>query len=119
MFNFWRRKPAPADAAPASAGVVESPREVAAPAPVAVAAPAPTQDKPRSWRERLGGSAFTRSLGALFSRNPKLDEDLLEELETTLLTADVGVATTALLVDGLRKRMKAREFADANALLDA
>jgi len=119
MFNFWRRKPAPADAAPASAGVVEAPREVAAPAPIAVAAPATTQDKPRSWRERLGGSAFTRSLGALFSRNPKLDEDLLEELETTLLTADVGVATTAMLVDGLRKRMKAREFADARALHEA
>jgi fused signal recognition particle receptor len=105
MFNFWRRKAAPADAAPT--------------APPVAPAPPVTQEKPRSWRERLGGSALTRSLGSLFSRNPKLDEALLDELETALLTADVGIATTTALVDGLRRRMKAREFADANALLGA
>ncbi len=71
------------------------------------------------WRERLGGSIFARSFGGLFSRNPKLDDDLLDEIETALLTADVGVPATTALVEGLRKRMKAREFADANALLAA
>ena len=84
--------PARADAAPAAAG------------------------KP-GWRERLRSTAFARSLGGLFSRNPKLDDDLLDEIETALLTADVGVTATTQLVEGLRKRMKAREFADANALL--
>ena len=69
------------------------------------------------WRERLRGSGFARSLGGLFSRNPKLDDDLLDEIETALLSADVGVTATTQLVEGLRKRMKAREFADANALL--
>lgn len=69
------------------------------------------------WRERLRGSGFARGMSGLFSRNPKLDDDLLDEIETALLLADVGVkATTALLAD-LRKRMKAREFADATALL--
>ena len=71
------------------------------------------------WRERLGGNTFARSFGGLFSRNPKLDEDLLDEIETALLTADVGVAASTDLVGGLRKRMKQREFADANALLQA
>ena len=71
------------------------------------------------WRERLGGSTFARSFGGLFSRNPKLDDDLLDEIETALLTADVGVAASTELVEGLRKRMKAREFADANVLLKA
>jgi fused signal recognition particle receptor len=55
----------------------------------------------------------------LFSRNPKLDDDLLDEIETALLTADVGVPATTALVEDLRKRMKAREFADAHALLKA
>ncbi len=71
------------------------------------------------WRERLRNSTFARSFGGLFSRNPKLDDDLLDEIETALLTADVGVGATTALVDGLRRRMKAREFADANALLVA
>ncbi len=71
------------------------------------------------WRERLRGSGFARSLGGLFSRNPRLDEALLEEIETALLVADVGVTASTQLVDGLRKRMDAREFADASALLAA
>ncbi|MFL6588201.1 MAG: signal recognition particle-docking protein FtsY [Luteimonas sp.] len=71
------------------------------------------------WRERLGGSTFAKSFGGLFSRNPKLDEDLLDEIETALLTADVGVAASTELVESLRKRMKARAFVDANDLLKA
>ncbi len=80
-------------------------------APISTAAP--------SWRERLRQSTFARSLGGLFRRNPKLDEDLLEELETCLLSADVGVAATATLIDDLRRRMNKREFADSRALLAA
>jgi len=86
-------------------------------APVPEAPPAPA-GKP-GWRERLRGSAFARSFGGLFSRNPRLDDDLLDEIETALLTADVGVTASTQLVESLRKRMKAREFADANALLRA
>ncbi len=78
---------------------------------VAPAAPGKT-----GWRDRLRNSVFARSVGSLFSRNPKLDDDLLDEIETALITADVGVTATTALVEGLRKRMKAREFADARAL---
>ncbi len=84
----------------------------------ASAAPAAPAGK-LGWRDRLRNSAFARSFGGLFSRNPKLDDDLLDEIETALLTADVGVPATTSLVEDLRKRMKAREFADANALLAA
>ncbi len=74
--------------------------------------------KPVSLRERLAASSesFRLKLGALFERNPAVDEDLLEEIETALLTADVGVAATSELIDGLRARMKKREFGDAHAL---
>lgn len=81
--------------------------------------PEPAAPGKLGWRERLRNSAFARSFGGLFSRNPKLDDDLLDEIETALLTADVGVAATTQLIEGLRKRMKAREFADARALLGA
>jgi fused signal recognition particle receptor len=73
----------------------------------------------RSWRDRLAGSGFSRGLGGLFARNPKLDDDLLDELETCLITADVGVSASTEIVEALRKRVAKREFADADALLAA
>ncbi|MEO8809522.1 MAG: signal recognition particle receptor subunit alpha, partial [Rhodanobacter sp.] len=73
----------------------------------------------RSWRDRLSGSAFSRSLGSLFVRHPQLDDDLLDELETILISADVGVEASTALAENLRKRMHKREFADAPALLAA
>lgn len=119
---FRRKKPdAPSEAAPTTPENVqpESTTEaiVSVPEPETTAPPAPEGKK--GWRERLGGSAFARTFGGLFSRNPRLDDDLLDEIETALLTADVGVPATTALVDDLRKRMKSREFADANALLAA
>jgi len=96
----------------------EEPASPAADLPVLVdAEPAPAGKS--GWRERLRNSTFARSFGGLFSRNPKLDDDLLDEIETALITADVGVTATTTLVEGLRRRMKSREFADAQALLKA
>ena len=102
--------PSPADSQPQAApsGAVES--TDAADAPVAAK---------RSWRDRLSGNSFARGLATLFVRHPKLDDDLLDELETTLITADVGIEASTELVEDLRKRMHKREFADAPALLAA
>jgi fused signal recognition particle receptor len=106
-----------------------SPAAFPVPAPAATAQPEPASADTseaaapatvkRSWRERLSGSSFARGLSALFVRNPKLDDDLLDQLETTLITADVGVETSTALVEDLRRRMHKREFADATALLAA
>jgi len=127
MLKFWKKKPA--DDAPEQDDAVMPETasvdggDTAPPAPpVAAEDDAPVQDAPiarRGWRERLAGSGFARSLGALFVRHPRLDDDLLDELETALITADVGVEASTQLVESLRKRMKAREFADAEALLKA
>lgn len=104
MFKFWKRKPAAADAATV-------PAEPSAPTPPPPSAP--------GWRERLRGNALGRTIGTLLSSNPRLDDALLEELETALLTADVGVSATSALVEDLGRRMQAREFEDAAALLRA
>ena len=138
MVSWFRRKkpdaqtPTPEAAQPPvpNAAAAEAPlvAELSAPSPlpepeaVEVAAAGPAHGEPAAagkpgWRERLRGSAFARSFSGLFSRNPKLDDELLDEIETALLTADVGVTASTALVESLRKRMKAREFADANALL--
>ena len=132
MVSFFRRKKPDAgvvpaadsgeQAVPTSPEVAPQPATVDAPAPAPAPAdsapPAATPGRP-GWRERLRGSGLARSLGGLFSRNPRLDDDLLDEIETVLLTADVGVSATTALVGDLRKRMKAREFGDAKALLAA
>ncbi|MGS1318971.1 signal recognition particle-docking protein FtsY [Stenotrophomonas geniculata] len=127
---------APAPTAQIDVAPIATPAVEPAPAPLPGPTPAPapvTDDLPAAasvdavpatagkpgWRERLRNSVIARSFGGLFSRNPKLDDDLLDELETALITADVGVGATTDLVEGLRKRMKSREFADANALLAA
>ena len=82
------------------------------------AAPAAAAGKP-GWRDRLRRTSAALGLAGLFTRNPRLDDDLLDEIETALLTADVGVPATTAIIEDLRKRMKAREFADAQALLKA
>jgi len=145
MLKFWKKKPAettppppaatePADAvAPLgseSAALNEALAEIPAPADTraevesfAVPAIDPVTEAPapakRGWRDRLSGNAFARGLTSLFVRHPKLDDDLLDELETTLITADVGIEASTELVESLRKRMHKREFADAPALLAA
>ncbi len=146
MLKFWKKKPAETAAAPTADklpgdGMVADvgdlvPAEALAhiPAPdetrvaterfvaptdePAAAPPVATPAKP-GWRERLSGNSFARGLNALFVRHPKLDDDLLDELETTLITADVGVEASTALVEDLRRRMHKREFADAPALLAA
>ncbi|MDD5175411.1 MAG: signal recognition particle-docking protein FtsY [Sterolibacterium sp.] len=62
---------------------------------------------PPSWTERLkaGLSRTSNQLTGLF-RRAKIDDDLLDELETTLLMADVGVEATRFLLDELKARVK-------------
>lgn len=59
-------------------------------------------------RARLGAQ-----LGGLFSAGRKLDESFYEELETVLLTADVGVAATTHLLDLLRARARRERYSEA------
>jgi len=69
---------------------------------------AATQDAARpGWAERLkNGLSRTRGqLSGLFRRT-RIDDDLLEELESTLLMADVGGEATTFLLDELKARVK-------------
>jgi fused signal recognition particle receptor len=69
--------------------------------------PEPTASRLVRLRQRLAGSqgGFGRGLLALLSRD-RLDEDTWESIEDVLLTADIGVAATQQVVDGLRTRMR-------------
>ncbi|MDO8264710.1 MAG: signal recognition particle-docking protein FtsY [Gallionella sp.] len=73
------------------------------------------------WIARLkSGLARTGSqLNSLFVLGGKIDDDLYEELETILITADVGMdATNALLAD-LRRQVKEQHLIEAAQLREA
>jgi fused signal recognition particle receptor len=74
-----------------------------------------------SLDERLERSRnqFGQRLRAVLGAHSAIDEDLLEELETTLLTADVGVASTMAIMDNLRAAIDNRAVTDPAALLPA
>ena len=105
--------------------VIEQP--VAAPAVVEpVAAPAKSAEESRTgFLERLkqGLSKTSASLGegmaSLFLGKKVIDDDLLEDLETRLLTADVGVEATTTIIGNLTKRVARKELADSGALYKA
>jgi fused signal recognition particle receptor len=49
----------------------------------------------------------------------KIDAGILDDLETRLITADVGAEATRRILDELRKRVDRHELADVDALLKA
>jgi fused signal recognition particle receptor len=55
----------------------------------------------------------------LFSRHPKIDEALYEELEALLLKSDVGVAASEHVIAALRERARRDRLADAVQLRGA
>ena len=71
-------------------------------------------------RQRLnrGNSWLTADLGELL-RGRQIDAAILEELETRLLTADVGVEATERILADLRQRVARHELRDADALVAA
>jgi fused signal recognition particle receptor len=108
--------PTPPEAAGPTGGVTEAP-----------AAPVPTIERPEGTagrlvrlRQRLAGSQGTlgRGLLALLSRE-RLDEDTWEDIEDTLITADIGVGPTGELVERLRTRLRVEggSAADARTVL--
>src|SRR5262245_47130346 len=83
----------------------------------------PVEDRPgflRRLRNRLnrGDSWLTYDLGELL-RGRQIDAAILEELETRLITADVGVESSERILEGLRQRVARRELSDARALISA
>ena len=69
-------------------------------------------------QERLGKTrdAFVYRLDRLFLGKKEIDQDLFEQLEEILISADLGVATTMELIDKARKKVKRDQLSDPQAL---
>jgi fused signal recognition particle receptor len=78
--------------------------------------PEPSAGRLLRLRARLARSQSTlgRGLLTLLSRE-RLDEDTWDEIEETLITADLGVASARELVDRLRTRVRVEGVADQAA----
>ena len=110
--------PVASESAPAVAAVV-----VPAAEPAAAVVSAEEQKASFFARLKQGLSKTSASLGegmaSLFLGKKAIDDDLLDEIETRLLTADVGVEATTAIVQSLTKRVARKELADSGALYKA
>jgi fused signal recognition particle receptor len=100
---------------------VEEPAEVEVPAgPTDADVVAPVEpevvERPR-LRDRLGRtrSAFSGAFGRI--RGRKIDDDTWDELEESLISADVGMATTTRLLDAVRSRAKEASVTEPDQLI--
>ncbi|MGY2289202.1 signal recognition particle-docking protein FtsY [Pseudomonas sp. SDO528_S397] len=112
--------------APAPAPVVAEPAPVVA-EPVAavvepIAEPAPTKTGFFA-RLKQGLSKTSASIGegmaSLFLGKKVIDDELLEDIETRLLTADVGVEATGVIIQSLTQKVARKQLTDADALYKA
>jgi len=116
--------PAAAEApveAPAEEKPVEAPAPEAAPEPEPEPAPEPQISVFERIKQGLGKTraSLTGGLADLFSVGKKIDEELLEEIETTLLMADVGVTATSEIIDSLTDKLERNQLKDGEALRKA
>ena len=59
---------------------------------------------------------FSSQIKSLFTANVKIDDDMYEELEDILISADIGMDTTLAIVDSLKYEIKERSIKDSNEI---
>ena len=108
------REPEPAKEKPVQQVILDEPEPVAA---------KPAEKKGFFSRMRDGlaktRDGFTEGLSDLLLGKKEIDDDLLEELETQLIMADVGVDATTEIMSRLTKRVKRHELRHSDALYTA
>lgn len=120
MFGFGKKKK---DEAEQPAPEVEQNTAAPVEAPVEL----PEQQEPAKTgffgrlKERLSrtSSNISEGVASLVVGKKAIDADVLDELETQLLTADVGVDATMEIIDDLTGRMKRKQLGDVDALFAA
>jgi fused signal recognition particle receptor len=72
-------------------------------------------------RDRLSKTrgSLTDGMADLLLGKKTIDDELLEELETRLLSADVGIEATTRIIDDLTRRVSRKELGDPEALFNA
>lgn len=63
-------------------------------------------------------NAFLGKINSMLGAFTKIDEELFEELEETLIMCDIGVNTSMRICDELRERVKSEGITDPNMIKD-
>jgi fused signal recognition particle receptor len=122
MFGFKKNKPKPEALAETPA---ESAPQPTAQVPAEEPAPATAETrKPGLFARLKSGLSRTRSgitdgLADLVLGKKAIDDEVLEDIETLLLSSDVGVEATQAIVGDLTQRVARKQLADADALFAA
>ena len=113
---------------PPVAPVVKAPDAAPAPAPVVVAPVEPPVEPVRTEETKAGffarlkqglsktSASIGEGMASLFLGKKAIDDELLDDLETRLLTADVGVEATSVIIQRLTQKVARKELADSDAL---
>ncbi|WP_437986361.1 signal recognition particle-docking protein FtsY [Sorangium sp. So ce117] len=117
---------------PATTAVAEAPiaPAIEAPAVKPAARPARETAPPAARKRDIEGlrkgltkvresEGFFGRLKALFAGKKEIDPNVVEQIEEVLLTSDVGVKTTELLLDEIRSALSRNELADTDKVWDA
>ena len=94
----------------------EKPKTIAADMPAPEAPAKQEVDASSGYFSRLKtglkrtGSSFSSGMGSLFLGKKAIDDELLEELETQLLIADVGIEATTAITDNLARQVSANSY---------
>ena len=77
-------------------------------------------EKPQSLKERLSKSRkkLGSGLASLLLGKKSINDDLLDELEMLLITADIGINTTDKVLESVRKNASRKILKDSNGIYD-
>ena len=107
---------------PVAEVAVEPQVEPEAPVPEPVEEPVEEKQEKKGFFSRIKSGLsktkanLTEQLGNLFLGAKEIDDDLLEEIETLLLMADVGVEATSDIIQRLTDKVERKQLGDAQAL---
>ncbi len=118
----------PPEPSPAAVEITEKP--IVSPAPPPEPQPLPAQPEEQAGPDSTAGSMFQRlsqqlaktkealvyRIDSLFLGKKEIDQELLDDLEEILITADLGVHTTQELLDEARRKVKRKELSDPQTL---
>ncbi|QKT03273.1 signal recognition particle-docking protein FtsY [Ectothiorhodospiraceae bacterium 2226] len=109
MFGFWKN---PKD-------VPTPPEEQAPKEPAAEPAKKPAFFQRLKERLSRTRNELTEGLATLMLGKKEIDQEILDEIETRLLMADVGIEATQTIIDDLTARVSRKQLGDVAALRDA
>lgn len=98
--------------------VAESPQQVAVIEEAAVAPPVASKKDVAGLRKGLAATrgGFMARLKALFVGKNEIDPAILERMEEVMISSDVGVKTTQLILERLREKLAKNELSDSDAV---